>query len=94
MSTTVKKDLQPYKNKLMELSYNEKIEMSEWLHTQIDLERGEAVKEKMKQVGEQTDNFLKKAAEVTKTAGNSLMNSFKKATSNEANSDSNSPEKR
>ena len=30
------RDLQPYKTKLMELSYNEKIQMSEWLHKEIE----------------------------------------------------------
>ena len=75
-----KRDLMPYKNKLMELNYNEKIEMSEWLHTQIDLERGQAVKEKMNQVGDQLDSFLNKAQQVTKTAGNSLLDQFRNAT--------------
>lgn len=74
------KDLQPFKNQLMSLSYEEKIQMSEWLHTQIDLERGQAVKEKAKEVGDQMNNFINKAASVTKSAGDSLLDSFKNAT--------------
>lgn len=77
------KDLQPYKNKLMELTYEEKIQMSEWLHTEIDLERGEAVKEKMKVVGKQVDNFLDKATKLTQKAGNSLLDQFRSADSKE-----------
>lgn len=84
MSNT-QKDLTPYKNKLMELSYEEKIEMSEWLHTQIDFERGEYVKKKGAEVSEKIGNFVEKAAAVTKSAGNSLMNQFKSAT-NESDS--------
>ncbi len=76
------KDLQPFKNQLMSLSYEEKIQMSEWLHTQIDLERGQAVKEKAKEVGDQMNNFINKAASVTKSAGDSLLDSFKNATNN------------
>jgi hypothetical protein len=73
------KDLQPYKNKLMELTYEEKIEMSEWLHKQIELELGEAVKAKSAKVTTQMNSFIDKAAAVTKTAGNSLMDQFKGA---------------
>lgn len=78
MSTN--RDLQPYKNKLMELSYNEKIAVSEWLHTQIELEMGDAVKEKMGQVGDKMNSFIDKAAKITKSTGNSLMDNFKDAT--------------
>lgn len=74
------RDLQPYKTKLMELTYNEKIEMSEWLHKQIELEMGQAVKDKAKIVGDQLNSFINKAAKVTKTAGNDLLNSFREAT--------------
>jgi hypothetical protein len=73
------KDLQPYKNKIMELTYEEKMQFSVWLQDQIDLERGDAVKEKMKEVGNKVDSFLNKAAEVTKTTGNSLLDQFKDA---------------
>jgi hypothetical protein len=82
-TTKPAKDLQPFKNSLMSLTYEEKIQMSEWLHTQIDLERGEYVKQKGKEVTEQIGKFADKAAQVTKTAGNSLMDQFKKATGNE-----------
>lgn len=70
------RDLQPYKTKLMELSYNEKIQMSEWLHKQIELEIGQAVKEKAKVVGQQLDTFLDKAAKITKTTGNDMLNAL------------------
>ena len=71
------KDLMPYKNKLMELTYEEKIHMSEWLHTEIDLERAQAVKEKAAKVNDQLNSFLDKAAATTKTTGGSLLNSFR-----------------
>jgi hypothetical protein len=73
------RDLQPYKNKLMELDYNEKMVISEWLRTEIDFERGQAVKEKMKQISEQTDAFIHKAAAATKSGAQSLSDTFKKA---------------
>jgi hypothetical protein len=79
-TTKPTKDLQPFKNSLMSLTYEEKIQMSEWLHTQIDFERGEYVKQKGKEVTAQIENFANKAAAVTKTAGNSLIDQFKKAT--------------
>ena len=74
------KDLQPFKNSLMSLTYEEKIQMSEWLHAQIDFERAEYVKEKGKQVTEQIGKFTEKAAQVTKSAGNILMDQFRNAT--------------
>lgn len=82
---TTKKDLQPYKNNLMQLSYNEKIDMSEWLHTQIDAERNQAVKEKAAKVSGQLDNFLAKAAEKTKGAANGMLDAFRSATSSSDN---------
>lgn len=75
-------DLQPYKNNLMSLSYEEKIQMSEWLHTQIDLERGQAVKDKAAKVSGQIGSFLDKAAKITKTAGNNLLDQFRSANEN------------
>lgn len=86
------KDLQPFKNSLMTLTYEEKIQMSEWLHTEIDLERGEYIKEKGKQVSDRIGSFIDKAANVTKTAGNSLMDQFKGAMNHDSNS--NLPEKK
>lgn len=74
------RDLQPFKNSLMTLSYEEKIEMSEWLHKQIEFEMKDAVKEKAKKVSGQVDNFLDKAATVTKTGANSLKDMFNEAT--------------
>jgi len=74
------KDLQPFKNSLMTLTYEEKIQMSEWLHTQIEFEMKEAVKEKGKKVSGQVDNFLEKAAAVTKTGANSLKDMLDEAT--------------
>lgn len=74
-------DLQPIKNQLIGLSYEDKIQLSEWLHTQIDFERGEAVKAKAALVGNKIDSFLDKASKITKTAGNNLMDQFKSATS-------------
>lgn len=60
------KDLYPYKTKLMELTYEEKIKISEWLHDQIDTERADAVKEKAKKVSGQMDSFLNKASSIFK----------------------------
>ena len=77
------RDLKPYMDKLMELSYEEKIQMSEWLHKEIELEMGDAVKAKAQKVGEQLSSFLDKAAATTKSAGNSLLDSFRDATSGE-----------
>ena len=74
------KDLQPTKNQLMGLTYEEKIQISEWLHTQIDLERGQAVKEKAVKVGAQINSFLDKAAAITKTGAQNLREQFKQAT--------------
>lgn len=85
------KDLQPFKNSLMSLSYEEKIQMSEWLHTQIDFERAEYVKEKGLKISNQIGSFIDKAAQVTKTAGNSMLDSFKQATNSK---NDNLPEKR
>lgn len=79
---TPKKDLQPYKNQLMGLSYEEKIQMVEWLHSQIEIERGEYVKQKGKQVTEQLGSFIDKAAQATKTTGNSLLDAFKGVSGN------------
>lgn len=61
------KDLQPFKNSLMSLSYEEKIQMSEWLHTQIELEIGENLKTKTKQVDAKFNSFLDKAIGTFKT---------------------------
>lgn len=72
-----KKDLSPYKAKIMELSYEEKMEMSEWLHTQIETERSSIIKEKAKKVEGQMDNFLTKATTTLKGAGNNLLKSFR-----------------
>lgn len=76
-----KKDLQPYKNNLMQLSYTDKIELSEWLHQEIDFERGEHVKQKGQEVTEKIGNFINKAAQVTKSTGENLLDTFKGATS-------------
>lgn len=78
------RDLQPFKNSLMTLSYEEKIEMSEWLHKQIEFEMKDAVKEKAKKVSGQVDNFLDKAAAVTKTGAQSLRDAFNQATDSNA----------
>ncbi len=75
-------DLQTIKSQLMGLSYNDKIQMSEWLHTQIDFERGEAVKAKGAEVSSKIESFLDKAIKVTTKAGDSLMDQFKTATTN------------
>ncbi len=77
-------DLQPVKNSLMGLTYEEKIQMSEWLHTQIEFERSAYVKQKGQQVSDQFSKFADKAAQITKSAGNSLRNSFNQATDSNA----------
>ena len=41
---------------------------------------GQAVKEKDKVVGQQLDTFLDKAAKITKTTGNDMLNTFRSAT--------------
>ena len=77
-------DLQPVKNSLMGLTYEEKIQMSEWLHTQIEFERSAYVQQKGQQVSDQFSKFADKAAQITKSAGNSLRNSFNQATDSNA----------
>ena len=77
------KDLQPFKNSLMTLTYEEKIQMSEWLHAQIDLERGDYVKKKGQEVTEKIGSFLSKAAEATKGAANNLSAQFRTVSGNE-----------
>lgn len=77
-------DLQSVKNSLMGLTYEEKIQMSEWLHTQIEFERSAYVKQKGKEVSDQFSKFADKAAQITKSAGNSLRNSFNQATDSNA----------
>jgi hypothetical protein len=72
-----KKDLTPYKNKLNELSYEDKMEMSEWLHSQIELDRAAAIKEKAKKVEGQMDSFLTKANNTLKDTGNSILSTFR-----------------
>lgn len=89
-------DLLPYKNKLMELSYEDKMLMSEWLHDQIDLERGQAVKDKIKETSEKTEEFLSKAAAITSGKAKDLTSSFRNAFGMGSNSNESSgePEKR
>jgi len=76
------KDLQPFKNSLMTLTYEEKIEMSEWLHKQIEFEIKGAVE--VKKNSEALGSFLDKAEKVTKSAGQSLRDSFNQATDQNA----------
>jgi riboflavin synthase len=78
------KDLQPFKNSLMTLTYEEKIEMSEWLHKQIEFEIKGAVEAKVKKNSEALGSFLDKAEKVTKSAGQSLRDSFNQATDQNA----------
>lgn len=63
------KDLQPFKNSLISLSYDEKIQMSEWIHAQIELERSKYLKEKIKEVDVKVTGFLDKAINTIKTIG-------------------------
>lgn len=74
-----KKDLTPYKNKLNELSYEDKMEMSEWLHGQIEIDRAIAIKEKAKKVEGQMDSFLTKANNTLKDTKNSILDVFRSA---------------
>jgi riboflavin synthase len=78
------KDLQSIKGVLVGLSYEEKIEISEFLHTEIENCIGNAVKDKAKKVSGQVDNFLDKAEKITKSAGQSLRDSFNQATDQNA----------
>jgi len=88
-------DLLPYKNKLMELSYEDKIQMSEWLHTQIDFERSAAVQEKIKQTQAKTESFLSKASNITSNGAKGLSDGFKHIFGlNSKNENSSGPEKR
>lgn len=89
-------DLHPYKSKLMELSYEDKMKLSEWLRDQIDLERGEAVKAKLEQTSQKIDNFVQKASDMTQKSTNSAISAFKNAfgINNSENSTSEGPEKR
>lgn len=77
-------DLKPVKNSLIGLTYEEKIQMSEWLHTQIELERGEYVKKKGQEASDKFGDFTDKASSILKSAGNSLRNSFNQATDTNA----------
>jgi hypothetical protein len=86
-------DLQPYKNTLMGLSYEDKMKISVWLQDQIDLERGEAIKEKAKKAGSMIDAFLNKASQRTSGAANSIADSFKQAFGGNSNT-TDGPEKR
>jgi len=72
-------DLHPYKSKLMELSYEDKMKISEWLRDQIDLERGQVVKEKLEQTNQKIDNFVQKASDMTQKSTNSAISAFKNA---------------
>jgi hypothetical protein len=82
-------DLKPYKDKIMELSYEDKMIFSEWLKTEIDFERGAAIKDKIKQTSSSIDSFLQKAQD--KTSG--LSNMFKQAFGENTNNSS-GPEKK
>lgn len=91
-------DLSTYKAKLMELSYEDKMLMSEWLHDQISFERGQAVKDKIKETSEKTEDFLTKAAAITSSKSKDLASSFRNAfgmrKSSDSNESSSEPEKR
>lgn len=86
-------DLQPYKNNLMGLSYEDKMKISVWLQDQIDLERGEAIKDKAQKTVSIIDAFLNKAAQKTSGAASSITDSFKQAFGGKSDSPS-GPEKR
>lgn len=70
-------DLKPYQDKLMELSYEDKMKISVWLQEQIDSERGQIIKEKTKQVGDKLDAFSDKALKFAQSSGNKMMDSFR-----------------
>mgnify|MGYP000393743806 CR=1 FL=1 len=72
-------DLQPYKNNLMGLSYEDKMKISVWLQDQIDLERGDIIKDKAQKTGSMIDAFLNKAAQKTSGVASSMSESFKQA---------------
>jgi len=78
------KDLQSIKGLLVGLSYEEKIEISEFLHTEIENCIGQAVKDKGKKASESFDKFLDKAEAVTKTGAQSLRDAFNQATDSNA----------
>ena len=63
----------------MELSYEDKMKISEWLRDQIDLERGQVVKEKLEQTSQKIDGFVQKASDMTQKSTNSAINAFKNA---------------
>jgi hypothetical protein len=83
------KDLQPVKDSLKTLTYEEKIQLSEWLHEQIDLERGEYINKKGAEVSEKFNSFLDKASEITKGTMKSLSTQFRTVDDNNGG-----PEKR
>ena len=58
--------------------------MSEWIHTQIDFERGKYLKQKEKEISEKIANFTEKAARITKSGASSLRDAFNQATDNNA----------
>jgi hypothetical protein len=58
------------------LSYEEKIYFRDWLESEINKGMADHTKEKAKEAQEKLGSFIDKAASITKTAGNSLKNSF------------------
>ncbi len=58
------------------LTYEEKIFFRDWLEEQIEKEMDAHTKEKAKEAQEKLGSFIDKAATMTKTAGNSLKDSF------------------
>lgn len=69
---------QELKNQIVGLAYTDKLELSEWLHKQIQLEMADATKKKAAETSERFGSFLDKAAEVTKTGSGNLFSKFSK----------------
>lgn len=61
------------------LTYEEKVSFRDWLEKQIEKEMAAHTTEKAKEAQEKLGTFIDKAATMTKTAGNSLKNSFNSA---------------
>lgn len=69
-------NLQEIKNQIVGITYEEKIQLSDWLHKQIQIEMADATKKKAAETSERFGNFLTKAANVTKTGGSDLFKTF------------------
>lgn len=67
------------KTSILNLTYEEKIMLREWLETKIQSEMADHTKKRAEEVSNQFGSFLNKASSVVGKAGNSLKDSFNSA---------------